>query len=146
VAAHNPDAPSPARVVAAAAIFRAAKILQVRMDSTLAEFDLSSQRFELLGLLYYSETGRVSLRDLRSATMYHPATLTYTINELEKQGLVRRKADTGDRRLVVAELTARARLVVEAAERNLDQVAWDLADLTEEQAESIAVLLSHLHP
>jgi DNA-binding MarR family transcriptional regulator len=146
VAAHNPNAPSPARVVAAAAIFRAAKILQVRMDSTLAEFDLSSQRFELLGLLYYSETGRVSLRDLRSATMYHPATLTYTINELEKQGLVRRKADPGDRRLVVAELTARARLVVEAAERNLDQVAWDLADLTEEQAESIAVLLSHLHP
>jgi DNA-binding MarR family transcriptional regulator len=76
--------------------------------------------------------------------MVHAATMSYALNQLEKQGLVRRRANPDDRRGVVIELTPRARILVDAAERELTEIGWGLQDLDDNDAATVAVLLSPL--
>jgi DNA-binding MarR family transcriptional regulator len=137
---------SPRRVVATSAIFRANKILTARMDAVLGTLDLTTARYELLGLLDNTEGGRLSLGELGRTTLYHPATMTYTIDGLEKRGLITRQPDPSDRRAVLAEITSTGRKLVRQATKLLEGLDWGLADLSEEDATTLAVLLSRIHP
>ena len=143
---HYGDVRRPNAVVAASAVFRASKIVNGRMEAALTSLDLTPARYELLGLLHNTEGGRMSLRDLSKATLHHPATMTYTIDTLEKRKLLRRKPDPTDRRAVLAEVTASGRRLVDQASQLLEDVEWGLADLTEGEAETVAVILSRIHP
>ena len=143
---HFSDVERPNAVVAASAVFRASKIVTSRMEAALAPLDLTPARYELLGLLHNTEGGRMSLRDLSRATLHHPATMTYTIDTLEKRKLLKRKADPKDRRAVLAEVTAAGRQLVDQASQLLANIEWGLADLSEDEAETVAVILSRVHP
>ena len=137
---------SPRRVVASAAIFRANKIITARMDVVLTTLDLTTARYELLGLLDNTDSGKLSLGELGRTTLYHPATMTYTIDVLEKRGLIVRRPDPNDRRAVMAEITREGRRVVRQATKLLDELDWGLGELSEEDATTLAVLLSNIHP
>jgi DNA-binding MarR family transcriptional regulator len=143
---HFGDVEKPVHMVAASAIFRASKIVSSRMEAALSELNLTPARYELLGLLDNTEGGRMSLRDLSRATLHHPATMTYTIDTLEKRKLIRRKPDPSDRRAVLAEVTAAGRELVVRASRVLEAIDWGVGDYSETQAADVAVLLSMLHP
>jgi DNA-binding MarR family transcriptional regulator len=143
---HFASVRSPRRVVAASAIFRANKIINARMDSALATLDLTTARYELLGLLDNTEGGRLSLGALGRTTLYHPATMTYTIDGLEKRGLITRRPDPTDRRAVLAEITPAGRKLVRQATKVLEELDWGLEELSEEDASTVAVLLSNIHP
>ena len=137
---------SPRRVVASAAIFRANKIVTARMDAVLNALDMTTARYELLGLLDNTEGGRLSLGELGRTTLYHPATMTYTIDGLEKRGLITRQPDPSDRRAVLAEITPEGRRLVRKATGLLDDIDWGLSEFTEDAATTLAVLLSNIHP
>lgn len=137
---------SPRRVVAASAVFRANKILTGRFDALLATLDLTTARYELLGLLENTEGGKLSLGELGRTTLHHPATMTYTVDGLEKRGLIAREPDPTDRRAVLAVITAEGRRVVRAATTLLDEADWGLAELSESDATAVAVVLSGVHP
>lgn len=136
----------PVHVVAASAVFRASKIVTSRMEEALGGVDLTPQRFELLGLLANSEGGTLALRELRRATLYHAATLTYTVDTLVKKGMLTRVADDVDRRSVRAVITTKGRKVVESAIVLLDDITWGLNDLSTEDASAVAQILSRIQP
>jgi DNA-binding MarR family transcriptional regulator len=144
VLAHFAEAGSPVRVVATSAVFRANKIIMSRMDAALGPLEMTSARYEILGLLYNSDAGRLSLGELGRITLSHPATMTYTIDTMEKRRLLRRQPDPGDRRAVLAEITPDGRSLFEQANTLLDAIDWGIGDLAESDAASVAILLSGL--
>jgi DNA-binding MarR family transcriptional regulator len=137
---------SPRRVVATSAVFRANKILTARFDTVLGALDLTTARYELLGLLDNTEGGKLSLGELGRTTLHHPATMTYTVDGLEKRGLISRQPDPRDRRAVLAVITPEGRQLVRRATKLLDEHDWGLSELSEEEATTLAVLLSGVHP
>jgi DNA-binding MarR family transcriptional regulator len=143
---HFGDVASPRRMLGAAAIFRANKIVTARMEAVLAELDLTTSRYELLGLLDNSKGGKLSLGQLSRTTMYHPATMTYTIDGLEKRRLIKREPDPTDRRAVLAAITPAGRKAVRDATKALEAIDWGLSDLSEAQAGVMAQILSAVEP
>jgi len=136
----------PGHVVAASAVFRADKIVTAKMGAALNSLDLSPDRYEILGLLANTRGGRISLKDLGKAVLSHPATTTYTVDSLEKRGLIERKPDPKDRRGVLAQVTPSGRDLVRRATKMLELIEWGVGELTDEEAATIARLLSKLHP
>lgn len=143
---HFRNSRAPARVVAVAAIFTANKVLSDAIENALAPLKLSKARFEILGLLDNTPGGKLSLRTLTKTTLHHPATMTYTIDSLEKAKLVKRRPDPSDRRGVLAEITAAGRERVREGEKLLEAIDWGLGALGEPAATQIAQLLAPLHP
>jgi DNA-binding MarR family transcriptional regulator len=146
VLANLGDARMPNHVVAATAIFRAEKIVKAKMAAALADLDLAPDRFQVLGLLAAAEGGKMSLSDLSRAVLIHPATTTYTVDTLEKRGLIKRKSDPRDRRGVLAQVTPAGRELVRKATKMLEGIDWGVGELTDDEAVSVAQALSRLHP
>jgi DNA-binding MarR family transcriptional regulator len=136
----------PAQVLAGTAIVRANKILSARMETALAPLNLPPQRFEVLELLHNAEGGRMTLRDLGRTALYHPATVGYTIDALEKRGLVRRVPDPNDGRAVLAEITDEGHELTEKGNALMESVNFAVGELTDEDAASVAIILSRLRP
>lgn len=143
---HFQSVRSPRRVVAASAIFRANKIVSARMEAVLGKLDMTTARYELLGLLDNTDGGKLSLGELGRTTLHHPATMTYTIDGLEKRGLIERQPDPNDRRAVLAAITPAGRKLIREAGAQLEAIDWGLSDLTEEDATALAVILSGIRP
>jgi DNA-binding MarR family transcriptional regulator len=136
----------PAHILGASAIFRASKIVSSKMNVALSALDLSPDRYAILALLDDASQGRLSMTTLRRAVLSHPATTTYTIDALEKLGLVRRQPDPSDRRGVLAEITPAGRKSVRKATKMLEMTDWGLGELTDDEAASVAYVLSKLRP
>lgn len=133
-------------VVASAAILRAFKILSARVDAELEVLGLTMPRYEVLGLLEASSDGHMSPTELSRATLLHPATMTHTVNALEKRKLIRRRPKPSDKRVLLAEITPLGRKVVKTANRALARIRFGLADLSEDDATEVAIRLSRMHP
>ena len=133
-------------VVASAAILRAFKILSSRVEAELAVVGLTTPRYEVLGLLAASPDGHLSPTELSRATLLHPATMTHTVNALEKRKLIRRRPKPSDRRVLLAEITPLGRKVVKRANDALAGIRFGLADLSDDDATEVAVRLSRMHP
>jgi DNA-binding MarR family transcriptional regulator len=108
-----------------------------RVEAALAPLGLTMTRYEVLGLIE-SAGGRMTLRDLKRATMLHAATMTGTINALEERRLLRRELDADNRRVVVAVLTDKGATVARRAMAALSTAQFGLPDLSEDEALHIA--------
>ncbi len=73
-----------------------------------AEFDATLPQFDLLAQLY-REPGGLRLGELSRRTMVTNGNITGLADRLEAEGLIRREALDGDRRVTVAKLTRRGR-------------------------------------
>lgn len=73
-----------------------------------AEFDATLPRFDLLAQLYREPDG-LRLGELSRRTMVTNGNITGLADRLEADGLIRREALDGDRRVTVAKLTRRGR-------------------------------------
>lgn len=133
-------------VVASAAILRAFKIVSSRVEAELAVLGLTTPRYEVLGLLEASPDGHLSPTELSRATLLHPATMTHTVNALEKRKLIRRRPKPSDKRVLLAEITPLGRKVVKRANDALAGIRFGLADLSDDDATEVAVRLSRMHP
>jgi DNA-binding MarR family transcriptional regulator len=83
------------------------------MEATLAEYDLTSQDFHVLGTLRNSgprTPGRLAKREELST-----GAMTSRLDKLEREGLIRRVPAPDDRRSVVVELTDAGRAKYETA-------------------------------
>jgi DNA-binding MarR family transcriptional regulator len=132
-------------MMAAGTVLRASKIIGQRAEAILAGLDLTLLRYEILARLDVAEGGRVTVRDLKEAILLNSATMTYTLDHLEKRKLLRRHQDRSDRRVVIAEITPTGAKLVRKAHEALKTVHFGInGDLSEEQACEIAVVLSNL--
>jgi DNA-binding MarR family transcriptional regulator len=135
---------SQAHVVASAAVFRSHRIVTTRVEQTLAPLGLTAPRFETLALVATAKDGRMTFLELKRALLQHAATLTYTVDQLEKAGLILRCRSPEDRRAVIAEITPAGRELAAQATSALDEMQFGLAGMASEDAEQVAVLLSML--
>jgi DNA-binding MarR family transcriptional regulator len=143
---HYSSVRRPAHVVAASATFRADKIVTAKMATALDTLKLTPDRYEILGLLTHTPGGRSSLKELGQAVLSHPATTTYTVDILEKRGLIKRRPDPKDRRGVLAQVTPAGRDLVRRATKMLELIDWGMGELSDEDAATVARVLSRLHP
>ena len=136
----------PVHMLASAAIFRAFKVQNLRVEAELAPLNLTVPRYEVLALLESTPDGRMSFADLKRATLLHPATMTYTMDGLEKRRLIKRRRVSDDRRAVIAEITPAGQKLARAATAALNQISFGLEDVPEDDVRRIAILLSELEP
>ena len=101
-----PDAgsPDPAGDEALADAFGAvARQLREKSAETLAPWDLTPAHLRALRTL--SRHGTMRLSELSDHLQVAPRTATEVVDALEARGLVRRRADPGDRRAILVEVT-----------------------------------------
>jgi DNA-binding MarR family transcriptional regulator len=102
-------------------------------DTHLCSGELSHAQFELLIELH--ERGELAVGELAAAALLTPGTVTQMLDHLVESGHVERDRRDGDRRVVVARLTERGRLEIEA-KRERRKARWDQA-LTDVDAEEL---------
>jgi DNA-binding MarR family transcriptional regulator len=90
---------------AISAVRFAAKRLHEAMETWTESYGLTESRLTILTSLYFNPEHQMPLGELASAQHLVPRTVTGLIDNLERDGLVRRVPDPSDRRSVRAQLT-----------------------------------------
>lgn len=97
-------------------IIRLSAHLSSEMTKTFAKHGLNAASFDVLATLLRS--GRpysLSPNDLLATMMVTSGTMTNRIDQLEKEGLVERIQNPGDKRSVLVQLTVTGRQIIDAA-------------------------------
>jgi DNA-binding MarR family transcriptional regulator len=103
-----------------------------------AESGLSPARLSALSVIVYG--GPLTMTELANADRVSPATITSTVSGLERAGLVQRRREREDARLVTVEATAAGRdLMAMSRRRRLDVLEAALAGLTAMEADALGV-------
>lgn len=103
-------------------------------DRALAEHGLNLSRYITLFLVNYA-TKPVNPTAIASYLSQETPTVTYTLDQLEKRGLIRRTASRDSRREILLEITDEGRTLVEKA----NNLAWkpilDISDVVDGEGE-----------
>ena len=114
-------------MAAATSVTRAHQILLGRINDALAPYGLTFSRFEALALLHFTRRGSLPLGKVGERLQVHPASVTNTIDRLERDGLVRREPHPDDGRTRLAVITDEGRDLVERAAKALGAIDFGLA-------------------
>src|SRR2546430_14706119 len=79
------------------------------MELMADQHGLSEGQYQILVRLHHTPSGRMTMGDLPETLDVSPRTVTGLVDNLERDGLVKRVDDPGDRRTVQAELTDQGR-------------------------------------
>jgi len=123
---HRKDWPAVDAMTAATSITRAHQILVGRIDAALAPLGLNFSRFEVLALLDLSREGQLPLGKIGDRLQVHPASVTNTIDRLERDGLVRRERHPADGRTRLGVITAVGRRSANAGAAALGEIEFGL--------------------
>ncbi len=100
---------------AVTSLMRVQQLVLARLDGLLKEHGLSFARYEALVLLVFSSRGSLPLGKMGERLQVHPTSVTSIVQRLEAAGLVRKRPDATDGRVVLAEITDAGRALVEQA-------------------------------
>jgi MarR family transcriptional regulator, 2-MHQ and catechol-resistance regulon repressor len=93
------------------AVGRALQAIERVVRSPLAASGLAMTEFAVLEVLYHK--GPLRLGEIRDRILVTGASTTYVVKKLEERGLMRRKDLAEDSRVVLGELTAKGRALIE---------------------------------
>ena len=97
-------------------IKRCAALLEQRLETAFAAFDLSLWEFDMLAALRRTGTPyRLSPTELFSTLMVTSGTMTHRLKRLETRGLVERMANAQDARSMLVQLTPAGLALIERA-------------------------------
>ena len=122
--------PAVAAMTAATSITRAHQILVSRIDAALAPLSLNFSRFEVLALLSFTRAGRLPLGKIGDRLQVHPASVTNTVDRLERDGFVRREPHPTDGRTTLAVLTDAGRAAAGAGAQALGDIEFGVSGLS----------------
>lgn len=126
--AARPSAPEDSRRAVANRLHSAAIHLLRHLRRTDAETGLSPARLSLLSLLVFG--GPATVSDLARAEQVSAPTVSRLVSVLEREGLVERRADVHDGRVVHVVATSEgARLLLAARRERVERLAAALAEL-----------------
>lgn len=128
-------------MTAVTTITRVQQILEARVEHALAEFGLSFSRFEILRLLGFTREGRLPMGKISDRLQIHPASVTSAVKRLEREGLIERRQDSDDNRVVLAHLTPAGAQVLEPATEAVNRV-FTSTGLSDDQLDLIIELMS----
>lgn len=125
---------------------RARTLAEGRLTATLERFGLSLSSFDVLANLRRSGSPfRKTPSELASSSMLTSGGITFRLDRLESDGLIRRVPSDTDRRVVYAELTPAGRaLIDEVIVSHLATEAAMLEGLTTREIELLCELLRKL--
>ncbi|HEV2013244.1 MAG TPA: MarR family transcriptional regulator [Candidatus Dormibacteraeota bacterium] len=126
---------------ALAAVRILGKKLHTTMERWADQHGLSEGRFQILVRLQHQPDGRLTMGELAETLDVSPRTVTGLVDNLERDGLVKRVDDPDDRRSVYAELTDQGRERVRALWR---QATAGQAELTRGFEEPELIQLRHM--
>ena len=120
-----------------------------QVDNTITEWMADTAgtpaRFQILVLLWASETSGVPHKEIVKALEVTRATVSGLMTSLERDGLVKSTVDRDDRRNLVATLTSRGRAIVEKAiDSNTAPLHAALASLSANELKTLKSLLQRL--
>ncbi len=116
-------------MTAATSITRAHQILVGRIDAALAPLGLNFSRFEVLALLEFSREGSLPLGKIGARLQVHPASVTNTVDRLERDRLVTRTPHPTDGRTTLALITGEGRQRAAAAASALGEIEFGVAGM-----------------
>ena len=128
-------------MAAVTSVMRVQQLLLARVEDILKPYGITFAAYEALRLLAFTRTGSLPMGKLGVRLMVHPAAVTNAIGKLEQRGLVRRSMFPDDRRVVLATITDDGRNLVEEATSALNDAAFGLPGLPQEQAASLVAML-----
>ena len=129
---------------AVASVMRAQQLMLSRTEAVLRPFGLSFARFELLRLLAFSREGRMPMGSVGARLQVHPASVTSTVQRLERDGLVTREPHPRDGRSALLVLTDAGRSRIEEATAALNAGAFADVGLSEEDTAELVRILARL--
>lgn len=122
---------------------RAAESVAERTGRAVAAAGLTSGQFGVLETLHH--LGPLMVGQLAEKHLKSPNNFTTIVDNLEKQGLVRRERDQRDRRVVMVYLTEAGRCLIERVfPQHVRAVVEDMRVLTPDEQEQLGVLLRRL--
>ena len=128
-------------MAAVTSVMRVQQLLLARVEDTLKPYGLTFAAYEALRLLAFTRSGSLPMGKMGERLMVHPASVTNAISKLEQRGLVQRQMSPDDRRVVLATITDGGRALAEEATAALNQAAFGLPGLSQEQAAEITAVL-----
>ncbi|MGA9753399.1 MAG: MarR family transcriptional regulator [Acidobacteriota bacterium] len=124
-------------------LMRAGESLSARLTRDLAGKGLTMTQFGALEALLH--LGPLCQRDLGSKLLRSGGNITLVVDNLEKQGLVRRDRDGSDRRYVTVSLTFEGRRLIERVFReHLTLIVGEMAVLSPREQENLRRLCRSL--
>jgi DNA-binding MarR family transcriptional regulator len=135
----------PARPMAAVtSIMRAQQVLMARLNDLLRPVGLTFPRYEALMLLSFTRTGALPLGKIGERLQVHRTSVTNIVDKLEADGLVRRVPHAEDRRATLAEITPAGRETAQRATAALNDAAFGIDALGNDEQEAVTALLRAL--
>lgn len=124
-------------------LFRAAESVALRTNGVVTAAGLTPSQFGVLETLYH--LGPLMVSQLADKHLKSRNNFTVVVDNLEKQGLVRRERDSGDRRAVWVHLTDAGREnIVRVIPEHARAVAEDMKVLSAEEQQQLGTLLRRL--
>jgi DNA-binding MarR family transcriptional regulator len=116
-------------MAAVTSLMRAQAIVQALVDDVLRPFELTFARYELLMLLSFTREGCLPMTKAGARLQVHPASVTNAAMRLETAGLVIRRADPDDGRIVLVQITDDGRDLATKATEALNTAVFSRKDL-----------------
>lgn len=127
-------------------LLRAGNEAYRRTEAYFSEHAMTSGRFTILMLLYDKLTGAALAQtpaELAEKAGVARATITGLVDTLERDGLVTRRHDSGDRRMMLIHLTPKGQATLEAIlPGHFKQMAAQMAHLNEHERKVLVRLLN----
>jgi len=124
-------------------LMRAAESVTARVSRKMAEHDLTISQFGVLEALLHK--GAMCQRDVAAKILKSTGNITLVVDNLEKQGLVRRERSVEDRRYYSIVLTETGRELAGKAFAQIEAaIISEMGTLTEEEQETLGQLCKKL--
>lgn len=122
---------------------KAYKVSMERAVKDMKRNGLSATEFSVLELLYHK--GRTPLQPIGDKILVTSGSITYTVDKLERKGLLRRVECAEDRRVTYAEITEEGKALFDRIFPSHAERVEELMDgLTPEEQETAIALLKKL--
>lgn len=124
-------------------LMRAAETVTNRTSRPMTEAGLTISQFGVLEALYHK--GPLCQRDIAAKILKSTGNMTLVIDNLEKNGLVRRERDSEDRRFFTVHLTEKGRAVIAKVFADVAAaIVANMAALTDDEQTSLGKLCKKL--
>jgi DNA-binding MarR family transcriptional regulator len=121
-------------MAAVTSVMRVQQLLLARIEDILKPYGLTFALYEALRLLAFTRAGCLPMGKMGVRLMVHPAAVTNAISKLEQRRLVERSMSPNDRRVVLATITPAGRALADEATAALNQAAFGMPTVTQQQA------------
>lgn len=124
------------RAYSAGLILRVRELLVKELDQQLGKLNISNARQQVLAIICRAPEGLL-IGEVAALASVHPTTMTSTIERLKRDGLIKRRAVTADRRATRVVATQKGRELYERARHTLIDMEFGMANVPPETIEAL---------